>query len=128
MCLEASQYFDEALKHKKGSKKYKTAVRNGLKYLGYALHPIQDIYAHTPDRCHRARVPHLYNYKDINGQMQVGVYFVMGWSHLQDNDITDSVLDRPQQAEKTRKHTIKILKVFMEEYETILTRDNGVKL
>lgn len=96
-------------------------------YLGYALHPIQDIYAHTPDRCYRDYVPHLYYYKDIYGQMQTGVYFVKGWSHLDYKD-TDSVKNRPEQAEKTRKHTIKILKAFMEEYETILTRNNGVKL
>ena len=128
MSFNAAACFEAALSYKKGTKKYKTLVKDGLMYLGYALHPLQDMYAHTPDKCYPSPVPYEYYYLDPYGQKQYGTYFKIGWSHVRAFDKTDKVKARPKQLEKTREHTKEILELFMRDYKTILIRNNGVKI
>ena len=99
MALEAEHYFDIATRIKRGRKA--SFVDKGLKYLGYALHPLQDIYAHTPDRC----------------------YFIPKvemWSHVVPFDITDDARKRFDQVKKTEKATIKLLEYFINKYGSLL--------
>ena len=88
---------------------------------------LQDIYAHTPDRCHRMLVPYFYYYEDVNGNTISGSYAVLGWWHYPTDD-TDNAQIRTKQVEKTKNHTYKILNTFVNNYKSILSRNNGVKI
>jgi hypothetical protein len=114
MCLEAMLCFEKARLYKKGTSKYKSHVKDGLKYLGFALHPIQDFYAHTLDRCYIINVPVSDGYTPAN------TYYVRVWSHIQADDITDNPNARQEQLFKTAKMTKDILMVFVNEYPDIL--------
>jgi len=126
MCIEAHSYFEEALSYKKGTKKYKTAVEKGLIALGYALHPIQDMYAHTSDMCYRFPVPKTIYIKNLYGQIEARVTVVLGWSHLGSG--ADNEQKRLKQVEKTEKRTKAILNEFVKSYNSILSKDSGVRV
>lgn len=95
-------------------------------YLGYALHPIQDIYAHTEDKCYRSLVPQLTYYNE-NGIEKTKIVFRLGWSHVRNTE-TDIVTKRGDQINKTQTHTMNILNTFVKSYKKILTKDVGVRL
>ena len=97
MALEAASYFDSATRVKRGRKT--KFVNEGLKYLGYALHPLQDMYAHTPDKCYL--LP------------KTGM-----WSHIFVLD-TDNARERFGQVKAAEHATVKLLQTFMDEYGSL---------
>ena len=70
-------------------------INNGLKFLGFALHSLQDYYAHTDDKVY---------YLSLLGL----------WMHGLDD--TDSVRNRWEQLCQARDITITILQIFYEEF------------
>lgn len=107
----AKKYFDQALNKKNKNKSYKDDLEKGLQHLGMALHPIQDIYAHTNDKVY------LVTYTYVN---QYGVKTTIEyWSHVKNKD-TDNVFLRNNQLIKTKDETNKILKSFYAKYKSIL--------
>ena len=107
----AKKYFDQALKKKNNNKSYKDDLEKGLQHLGMALHPIQDIYAHTNDKVYLVN----YTYVNQNGVKTTVKY----WSHVKNKD-TDNVFLRYNQLIKTRDETYKILNSFYSKYKSIL--------
>ena len=99
MALEAASYFDSATRVKRGRKT--KFVNEGLKYLGYALHPLQDMYAHTPDKCYL--IP------------KTGM-----WSHVRPFDTTDDVRKRFDQVKATGRATVQLLECFLDKYGSLL--------
>ena len=96
----ASQCFTEARAQKQNSFAFYTVVQSGLSYLGQALHPIQDYYAHTPDMV--SYFPSL--------QM---------WGHVRNPRLTDDPIKRWGQLLKTEQITTQILTAFFLEYKDI---------
>ena len=74
-------------------------VNEGLKYLGFALHPLQDYYSHTDDK--------------VSYLSTLGLW----WHGLDD---TDSVRKRWSQLCKAREDTLVILQIFYEKFYYIL--------
>lgn len=99
MALYAIDYFDTVTRIKRGRKTY--FLNEGLKYLGYTLHPLQDKFAHTPDRCYL--IP------------KTGI-----WSHVRPEDITDDAEKRFDQLKATERATKKLLKYFMDMFGSLL--------
>lgn len=109
MLIGAFGCFDEALKYNENSGKYNNYLQEGLKYLGYALHPIQDYYAHTDDRVGTIYIP-------INMAQRITVKH-----HLFYSD-TDSARDRWEQLELTKDITIFILSETYNTYKELFER------
>ena len=106
MLIAAYSYFDEALKYNENSKKYNDYLKEGLKYLGYALHPIQDYYAHTDDRVGNLYIP-------INMTQSLILKYHSPF------DGTDSARKRWGQVQKTATITKKILAETYKLYGTL---------
>jgi RHS repeat-associated protein len=108
---KAKKSFDKALNNKNKNKSYKSDLEKGLQHLGMALHPIQDIYAHTDDKVY------LVTYTYVN---QYGVKTTIKyWSHVK-NKNTDNALLRYNQVNKARDNTYEILNEIYQKYKTIL--------
>ncbi len=107
MLLAAMVYFDEAENLKLSGKHYSTWLDEGLKYLGYALHPVQDYFAHTDDKVY-------------------DLYYTPGFlvfkSHIRLFDDTDNAIKRWGQLQKTKEVTENILKTFYNEYPILFKR------
>ena len=96
MIAEAKKYFNIKNIHK------------GIECLGKALHPIQDIFAHTRDKCYPVN-PRIY----VQGQ---NVYFVVSaWSHIGVKNV-DNARVRTNQLYHTAIQSKKILSDFAKKY------------
>ena len=122
MLLVSTSQFDTAIKlirngYSKKSIKYKRALNDGIEYLGYALHPAQDYYAHTDDRVYNQPI-------DINSftappsPTYKPVYFYIK-SHLRPNDDTDNPIARWGQLLKTEAITKEILRMIYDNYSVL---------
>ena len=116
MLLAAFNSFDMAKKYRVGSANYSYYREKGLKYLGYALHPIQDYYAHTDDKVYNVYVPMNGPYDPFGFNKPIYIVFK---SHIGNND-TDSAIQRWGQVQKTEEITTYILKTFYQTYRALL--------
>ncbi|MGI6746072.1 MAG: hypothetical protein ACOX45_08050 [Acutalibacteraceae bacterium] len=107
MLIVATNYFETA-KTTNNSTTKAESIKRGLQFLGYSLHPLQDSYAHTRDRCHKVCVYQpLYDvYGNFMGYHTLETPY---WSHFVKNDTTDVVAVRSEQLGLTRDATISIL-------------------
>ena len=108
MLLVAFNSFDIAIKYSKDSVGYNSYRELGLQYLGYALHPIQDYYAHTDDRVYDIHVP-------VNLKMEILIKSHVGISG------TDSAHQRWGQVQKTADITLYILRIFYTLYKPLFS-------
>lgn len=92
--------------------------------MGYALHPLQDIWAHTPDRCftikHSVTIYNNFGTPIRNEIVDSGI-----WSHVVPGDITDNVWKRGEKINKTEQETKKFLKEFISSYGSLLKYIQG---
>lgn len=83
------------------------------------MHPLQDIWAHTPDRCftikHSVTIYNNYGTPIGNEIVDTGI-----WSHVVPFDITDNVWKRGDKINKTEQETKKFLKEFISRYGSLL--------
>ena len=101
LLIVAFASFDMAIKYDKNSYWYNQFLEEGLKYLGYALHPIQDYYAHTDDRVY---------------SLPGGVKMHSPWNG------TDSASERWGQVQKTERITMAILTSVYNIYPKLFMR------
>ena len=111
MLLCSFSCLDEARILKNNGKKYQKEFNAGLEYLGKALHPIQDYYAHTDDKVYNVVI-------DTNAFMipqSDPLYYQPNYvttdykSHIRLDDDTDNAIIRWEQLIKTKEITEKIL-------------------
>lgn len=81
----------------------------GIRFLGYGLHPVQDIYAHTRDKC----FPTSFNVKTGYASYTT----VTVWAHLP--GVTDSAQKRFDQLQLAQKHTQSILNGVYKSYSSL---------
>ncbi len=81
----------------------------GIKFLGYGLHPVQDIYAHTRDKCHSTFVSVKTGYASYTT--------VTVWLHLP--GATDSAQKRSDQLQLAKNHTQSILNGVYKSYSSL---------
>ncbi len=111
--LVAEQYFSLANQYYVAGKEFLAAIvlADGLKYLGYAIHPIQDIFAHTDE---------VVEYKTTLG---VGYY-----SHLSVADVDNAEVHKDVIFDKVEPITLAILHYFTNIYYDLLQNVEGVEL
>ena len=93
-------YYLEKAKNTSNKSNRKTYINKALIELGRALHPLQDYYAHTVDKC----------YINLLGM----------WSHVTSEN-TDVVNARISQLVLTQRATLKLLKAIYDEYKRLLS-------
>ena len=124
MMIVAFANFDEALHLKnEGNSFYTFFLYEGLKALGKALHPAQDYFAHTDDRVYDIKVQLTQPYVTYSSKFPFVVYhpptFALIKSHFVAGDITDNVVKRWGQLEKTANATISILSDIYSYYKPL---------
>ncbi len=98
MIAQAKKYFDNR------------EIYKGLECLGKALHPIQDIFAHTRDKCYGA-----YERVYAQGPNIRVVRYVIVWSHLGVKNV-DNARVRTNQLRYAANQTKRILNEFSNKY------------
>ena len=113
MVIGAIACFDEALRLKNKYESYDDYVDKGLEFLGLALHPAQDYFAHTDDRVYNILLKASDEYYTFSFRPPFIIYhpptYIIIKSHVVPGDITDNVIARWGQLEKTEKATVGIL-------------------
>ena len=113
---EAMIYFDKAMKAYENEKSYKNNVKQGCIYFGYALHALQDYYAHSPDRCFYVMVPSSFSQTGLNNGKYTGF-----WMHSLFNN-TDTAKKRTGALKNTEDLTVLLLITLFLGYRKILIR------
>lgn len=123
MLLGALLCFEEALTQKQNGKSYSSYVDQGLNYLGLALHPGQDSFAHTDDRVYDMPFKVSDEYYTYSLKAPFIIYhpatYIVIKSHVVPGDITDNVVKRWGQLEKTETATIGVLVEIYNTYKPI---------
>lgn len=120
MLLAALHYFDEAEVLRSSGKNASTLLEEGLKYLGYALHPVQDYFAHTDNRVYDMNVQISNEYYTISSLFPFVIYHPPTYkiikSHITFMDSTDNAIKRWGQLQQTEAITLGILKTIYGTY------------
>lgn len=123
MLIIACSYFDNALLAKNQGLPYNYYLNQGLEFLGYALHPAQDYFAHTDDRVYDILYQTADEYYTFSFNPPFIIYhpptYVTIKSHVVPGDTTDNVLKRWDQLEKTARMTIGTLTDIYKVYKPI---------
>lgn len=100
------------------------SLEEGLKYVGYALHPAQDYYAHTPDKVHNLKSKVLDEHFVYSSDFPYFVYYPAEYEtikyHLPGN--TDNAIKRWEQVKLTKAITISILQAVYDAYPVLFWR------
>ncbi len=113
---KAKKYFDKAMKAYKNKKSFKKNVKQGCTYFGYALHALQDYYAHSADKCHYIMLPTTFGSTGLNNGKSIS--FQM---HLPGLGV-DKASKRIDELEYTAVLTILLLVDLFKDYRKVLIK------